>query len=203
MAAICQPLALALAHYHGLFAQGFSAVPTSGERRWLAHVVMGRLLLLDDLQRAGGLAGGDRWYLHNQLTRHLSQSPRTTFFKGFLQPLWHQGLSLPLPERSPALQAAIGAVPYLGGQVFQAHPLEQQYPHLDLPNEPIEQFLGWLAEQPRQRDPSAADSNTAITRHTLAAAYDLLLAGSGGKAVGAGSDTLGAIAPPPLDAYLL
>ncbi|MEM1310501.1 MAG: hypothetical protein AAGF98_13585 [Cyanobacteria bacterium P01_H01_bin.153] len=201
-----QRLAPALGHYCDQFACELRGVSRWAERRYLAQVLMCRLLLVYDLQVGGWLGGGDRWYLHNQLGQQPLNSSRS-FFQGFLQPLCHQALSLPLAERPPAVQVRVGNVPYLGGRLFAALPLEQQWPQLDLPDEPIEQFLGWLAEQVWQRDLSLnvgnEDDGEAVTRTALAEAWELLLADVPGKGAVTTAAELSVIAQQTIDALIL
>jgi len=196
-------LAPALTHHHGQFAQALQGLARQTERDELAHVLLCRLVLIYDLQVAGFLAAGDRWYLHNQLGQ---QAAASSFFRAFLQPLCHQGFSLPVTERPKNLQRLIGDVPYLGSPLFAALPLEQRSPHLDLPDEPLEQFLGWLAEHHWQRNDSEGEANadsSVITRSALAAAWECLLAESPGKASGTAAAHLAAIGEQTIDAHIL
>ena len=203
MEGFCRNLAQALLKHHANFIKALSGIDSPPVRRWFAHIVMGRLLLIYDLQVAGFLAQGDRWYLHNQLSFSTTQQP-DTFFKGFLQPLCHQGLGLPELERPQALQMRIGNVPYLGSQLFQVHSLEQHYPQLDLPDEPLEQFLGWLAEYPWQRTYGSLDkSSPVISRWTLAAAYEYIITVQTGKATISTVKALEGICRTTVDAHLL
>jgi len=204
-------LAQALTVHHSQFVQAVSGLPAPAMRRRFAHLLLGRLLLIYDLQVGGFLAGGDRWYLHNQLG---CQTPdaQTSFFQSFFQPLCHQGLSLPVAERPKALSQRIGDVPYLGCRLFAPQPLEQQHPQLDMPDEAIEKVLGWLAEQVWQRDllppdhathELAAPTHAVITRAHLAAAWEVLLAAPGATANETAPESLAAIAEKTVDAHIL
>ncbi|NEQ46800.1 MAG: SAM-dependent DNA methyltransferase [Leptolyngbya sp. SIOISBB] len=203
-------LAQALAQHHGRFAHASTGLPGAVERDYFAHILLCRLLLIYDLQVAGWLAGGDRWYLHNQLGLQASATP-SSFFKTFLQPLCHQGLSLPTSERPQSLSARIGDIPCLGSWLFAPHPLELQYPQVDLPDEPLEQFLGWLAEQVWQRDPpppplplNAQQSEVAtITRPALAAAWEALMTAPDSKPKFTPVAKLAAICQQTVDAHIL
>lgn len=179
MEADCHNLAQALSDHYCLIADALTGSLPAVDRYWLAHILLCRLLLTYDLQVAGFLADGDRWYLHTHLSQH-SQTANGSFFKHFLQPLWHQGFGLPASERPRSLQTHLGKIPYLGPHPFQAHSLEQQYPEIDLPDEAIEKLLGWLAEQSWART-LQADHPTSITRTALADAYAQMLAKQTGK----------------------
>ena len=171
-------------------------------RAWYGQVLMNRLLLLYDLQIAGFLGQGDRWYLHTQLDRCQRQQPNS-FYKSCLQPLCHQGLGLPELERPLPWQALFGKVPYLGSRLFQKHVIEQQYPDIDLPDEPFELLLGWLAEQTWCRTSSTQQEPGTITRATLAGALEYLITGRTGKAVVSSLQTLEDICDRTLSAYIL
>ena len=195
-------LAQALANHHRCFVDALVGLSRTSERRWFAHVLLGRLLLIYDLQVAGFLGAGDRWYLHSHLSQHAATQTDVTFFKGFLQPLCHQGLGLPEVERPRSLTAKIGDVPYLGCQSFGMHPLEQRYPQLDLPNEPIERFLGWLAEQPISQNALSGRAQ-GINLELLAGAYEYLMTAQTDKAAISTADTLQEICRNTLDAHIL
>ncbi|WP_204137197.1 hypothetical protein [Halomicronema sp. CCY15110] len=201
-----QTLAQALTYYHEQLAHAWCGLPNPADRHTLAHLLLCRLVLIYDLQVGGFLAGGDRWYLHNQLG---SQTPdsETSFFQSFFQPLCHQGLSLPAAERPKAVSQKMGDVPYLGCRLFAPQPLEQQQPQLDMPDEVIEKVLGWLAEQVWQRElppahARAASTNEDITRTGLAAAWEAMLAVPGEKANGTSTEQLAAMAEKTVDAHL-
>ncbi|MEM9006191.1 MAG: hypothetical protein AAGE59_22020 [Cyanobacteria bacterium P01_F01_bin.86] len=163
---------------------------------------MNRLLLIYDLQAAGFLGQGDRWYLHTQLG-HSQHQQANRFYQDFFKPLCHQGLGLPEGERPLPLQAKLGAIPYLGSRVFQTHPLEQQYPAIALPDEPFEFFLGWLAEQNWQRTFQAVDEPGIITRPLLAGAWEYLMTAKTGKAKVSSSLALQEVCAHTIDAYIL
>ena len=82
------------------------------------------------------------------------------------------------------------------------HPLEQRYPQLDLPNEPIERFLGWLAEQPISQNALSGRAQ-GINLELLAGAYEYLMTASTDKAVISTSDSLHVICRYTLVAHFL
>ncbi|MDB9529058.1 hypothetical protein PN498_23900 [Oscillatoria sp. CS-180] len=188
MGSASQTLAQALSNYHVLFADAFSNLGTAAERRWYATVIVSRLILIYDLQVAGFLGEGDRWYLHTKLGQ-FSETQPGEFFKRFLKPLCHQGLALPVQEWPRALQQTIGAVPYLGSRPFQPYSLEHRV-DVDLPDDSIEQFLGWLAEQPWSREWISPQEPDSITRSVLAEAYEYVLAAQFGRTVTLSSEVL-------------
>ncbi len=167
-----------------------------------AQVVINRLLLIYDLQVAGLLGHGDRWYLHTQLG-HCQQQAPDSFYQTVFKPLCHQGFGLPEIERPLPLQAKLGTVPYLGSRLFQPHPLEQQYPQIDLPDEPFELFLGWLAEQDWQRTFAIVEDPHVITRALIAGALEHLMTAKTGKAIISSPQVLQDACQQTVDAYVL
>jgi len=200
--AVCKTLAQTLEHHHACFAAALSGLDTQRDRTHYAYLLLSRLLVLYDLQIAGFLGGGDRWYLHNQLERSQQQQP-DSFFQTGLLPLCHQGVGLPEGERPRPLQSQLGQVPYLGGSLFQIHPLEQHYPDSHLPDEPLEGFLGWLAEQTWQRSLDRSETANILTRTTLAGAWEWLMTQHTGKATLSSPQTLTQLRDRTVDAYLL
>ncbi|MBE7380001.1 MAG: hypothetical protein F6J95_001140 [Leptolyngbya sp. SIO1E4] len=198
----CRTLAKTLRYHSNLFAEAISGIEAMPARLWYGQVLLNRLLLLYDLQVAGFLGQGDRWYLHNHLG-HCQQQQPNRFYRHYLQPLCHQGVGLPEIERPLPVQTTFGQVPYLGSRLFQPHSLEQQYPEIDLPDEPFELLLGWLAEQPWHRTFEVATEPNAITRITLAGAWEYWHTGRTGKAIVSAPETLQDICDHTLDAYVL
>ena len=192
----CRTLAKALSDHSRSFAEAMSGVEPLFARHWYAQVLINRLLLIYDLQAAGFLGKGDRWYLHTQLG-HCQLKQPNSFYQNILKPLCHQGLSLPESERPLPLQTKLSALPHLGGRLFQPHSLEQQYPYINLPDEPFELFLGWLAEQTWQRTFEAVEAPHVITRATIAGALEYLATGRTGKATVSSPETLQTFASKP------
>lgn len=112
-------------------------------RRYYAHLLVCRLILIQTLQQRGFLPGGDRWYVQTRLG-HCQDQGRDRCFQQLILPLCLQGLGLPPPERSPALIEAWGPLPYLGGSLFEPRPWEAS---VHIPDDPWEDLLAWLAEQ--------------------------------------------------------
>lgn len=200
---VCQRLGKALNDQWGAFREAISGIENPVHRSWYAQVTMGRLLLMFDLQTAGFLGQGDRWYLHTQLG--LWQQQPNTFFRTCFRPLCCQGLGLPEIERPLPLQTKAGKLPYLGGSFFQVHPLEHQYPDIDLPDAPFEHMLGWLAEQRWERSSDAASGSPsgAVTPLTLAGALEYQLTESTEKAVVSSLTGLQGLCERSVDAYVL
>ncbi len=116
------------------------------QRRYYAHLLICRLLLIHVLQRGGWLPGADPWYLQT-LLGYSQEQGRDRFFSQVILPLCCQGFGLPPPERPPALGPQLGTLPYLGSSLFEPQPWELR-PDLQMADEPWEALLAWLAEQP-------------------------------------------------------
>lgn len=195
-------LAQALQHHHSAFQTSLVGLANASDRYGYAQVVINRLLLLHDLQVAGFLGQGDRWYLHT----HLGQSQQTQsdrFYQHCFLPLCQQGVGLPEPERPLNIHQQFGVLPYLGSRLFQQHPLEAQHPNLTIPDAPFESFLGWLAEQTWLRIAEDSAQSATITPTALAAAFEYLATERTGKAYVSTSATLAQMCDRTLDAYIL
>lgn len=156
-------LVAAIKHQHQHLTAAIQGIPAQRDRSRYAAVVLNRLWLLCFLQTGGGL-DGDEWYLQNKLGQGLQQGT-DQFFTTFLQPLWLQGLALPDSERTASIIAKVGQVPYLGGSLFQPHPLEQTYPGIAIADAPFEHLLDWSSQYHWCLSAHAPRSTTDITLH--------------------------------------
>ena len=153
--AAAAPLAAGLQHHTTALARAMVGVDTWPQRRYYAHLLICRLLIMQTLQQRGFLPGGDRWYLQTRLGDCQEQG-RDRSFQTVILPLCLQGLGLPPPERSPVLVDQWGDLPYLGGDLFEPQPWEQP-PTVQIPDDPLENLLAWLAEHPWAETDAAAD----------------------------------------------
>lgn len=128
-----------------LLTQQIQGVPTVAERRYLALVILSRLIATVSLQRRGWLDRGDDWFLQNKFGQSQQFGP-DRFFREFLQPLWFQGFTLPPTERPLAVQQRLGEIPFLPTSPFQRHPLEHYSPHIQIPDAAFEPILDWLGD---------------------------------------------------------
>jgi hypothetical protein len=141
---VCQGLAQTFNHQIQHLSAAISDISAETDRQWYAALILKRLIMVYLMQQRGLLDQGDVWYLHTRLGQSQQQGPNQ-FFKQYLQPLFNQGFSLPEIERPKVVQQRLGRVPYLGN-LFYSHRLEQQYPDLDISDEPFEAILVWLEE---------------------------------------------------------
>ncbi|MEM8545000.1 MAG: hypothetical protein AAGF66_13545, partial [Cyanobacteria bacterium P01_H01_bin.119] len=126
-------------------ASHFSKTAPDADRDSYAAVVLARLILLAFLQGQGWLDRGDPWYLQNKLGQSQQRGP-DRFYREFFQSLCLQGIALPTEERTAAIAVMIGDVPYLGGCLFQPHPLEQRYPQISIGDRSFEAILTWFSD---------------------------------------------------------
>ncbi len=124
-----------LAHIYGL--------ANANERERYASLMLSRLIFLYFIQQQGFL-DNDTNYLSNRL--HMtSDSPKPdTFYRLFLLPLFHRGLSV--ADRPPDLRVLLGSVPHLGGDLFATHEIERLHPDLDIANRAFSSIFASFAQ---------------------------------------------------------
>jgi hypothetical protein len=115
-----------------LVARSWTGIPDSAaERRdGLALLLLSRLMFLYFLQRQG-LLNGEQRFLPRLLSEWRTQRQSTTFYRGTLGILFFGVLNRKPSQRS-AQAAALGALPYLNGGLFEVHRLELETAELDL-----------------------------------------------------------------------
>jgi hypothetical protein len=169
-------------------------------RRIYGQMLLNRFLILHGLQRSGWLGKGDDWYVQNLLGQSQGGD---RFYHDTLKPLLYQGLGLPEGERPLALHDQLGPLPYLGSALFSPHPLEAAYPQLNLPDEPFESLLAWLAEQDWAWQTPDEDHPNTLTPDRLAAAFEALISGPASKPQTSTPEQLAELGDRTLHAYIL
>ena len=124
--------------------QALHAISSMDEREHYAMVLLCRLIAITGLQRQGYL-GKDEWYLHNQFGQSQQQG-QNQFFQKVLQPLWHQGFTLPPEERPLTIQQGLETVPFLPTSPFSSHELDRRWGHLPIADAAFEPVLTWLGD---------------------------------------------------------
>ena len=113
------------------------------DRSWYCSVLLTRLMFIYFLQRKGVL-DDDLAYLRNRLNRARDLFGEDRAFEEFLLPLFHDGLGSHLQAYdSPEIANIIGNVPYVNGDVFQRHELEQTY-EIDIPDGALTEILDFF-----------------------------------------------------------
>lgn len=180
VARLSDDLHLILQGHREALADAIQGMEPAPHRRTYAQVLLNRCLLLHGLQCSGWLGTGDDWYVQNLLGHSQSQG-YDRFYRNTLKPLLYQGLGLPEGERPLAVNHPFGPLPYLGSVLFSPHPLEAKYPQLDLPDEPFEALLAWLAEQGWTWQEQDGDRGPGLTPERLAIAFEGWINGPPGK----------------------
>lgn len=93
------------------------------DRRWYASVILNRLMFIWFLQKKRFLDDGNVDYLPHRLAASKQHGP-DRFFAEFLKALFFEAFARPESDRSTAVKALTGQVPYLGGSLFLHHALE-------------------------------------------------------------------------------
>ncbi|MBV9229188.1 MAG: hypothetical protein JOZ18_07730, partial [Chloroflexi bacterium] len=120
------------------FLTHIQGITTNAERERYASLILNRLMFIYFIQKKGFL-DGDTCYLANRLHLMQQHCGHNTFYRHFLQRLAHQGLGT--PERSPELQALLGNVPYLDGDLFSEHEIERNNPTASIADEAFVQLF--------------------------------------------------------------
>lgn len=148
------------ASWHGM---GASGEEYGEERDQLALLLLSRLLFLYFLQRAGHLEG-DRYYLprlyQGWVEGALESDDRgrdESFYRAVLRPLFFGALNTRPGERGAAARR-LGELPYLNGGLFDYHPLERDFPDLDLDDDLIGRVFDGLLERYRFTTREAVES---------------------------------------------
>lgn len=106
------------------------------KKQWYTSVMLNRLMFCYFIQKKGFL-DGDEQYLRTKLewTQREKGENRffSTFYKGFLVSLFHDGLNA--PEHDAEFEKTYGRIPYLNGGMFDVHQLENEYKGHDIADE--------------------------------------------------------------------
>lgn len=140
-----------------LIARSWTGVPASAvaDREALALLLLSRLLFLYFLQRDGLLAGDDR-FLPSLLARWQRGRSSGTFYRSVLRTLFF-GVLNRRPERRTARAAALGALPYLNGGLFEMHRVERRHSTADLSDGVATAIFSMLLDRYRFTAADAAD----------------------------------------------
>lgn len=123
------------------FLADLHGIPTVAESERYASLILNRLMFLYFIQQKSFLAD-DTHYLSNRLRMIQDQPGQNCFYRSFLLPLFHEGLGM--PEHSPSLQTLLGDVPYLGGDLFKQHEIEQNNPGIQIPDESFTKLFAFF-----------------------------------------------------------
>lgn len=126
---------------HDAFLKFIAHIPDTELQRWYASVMINRLMFLYFIQGKGFLDGKTD-YLKSKL-----DGSQGHYYRDFLYPLFFDGLAKREAERTPAVQALLGRVPYLNGGLFAKHQIEEQYGEkIKIPDEAFERLYKFFQE---------------------------------------------------------
>ena len=108
---------------HQAFLKLLNGIADEDMQRWYVSVMLNRLMFIYFIQSKGFLGDADRDYLRTKLTESKLRG-NDRYYREFLCPLFFEGFAKRPPERSPAMNALLGTVPYLNGGLFLKHQIE-------------------------------------------------------------------------------
>ena len=120
-------------------------ISESGDKRWYTSVMINRVMFLYFVQSKGFL-DGDRDYLKNRLAQSAAKYGADKFYQSFLCPLFFQGLAQRENERSAAVRADLGKLPYLSGSLFVEHEIEARNAAINIPDAAFEKLFAFLGD---------------------------------------------------------
>lgn len=136
---------------HAAFLSLIAGIADARERRWYASVLLNRLMFVYFLQRKGFVKGHAQGGDDDYLRRKLAESRRRgvdQYYGKFLRALFFKGFGAPEDVRAEGVRRRLGGVPYLGGGLFEPHPIERRNPRIRVPDAAFEQlyeFFGGYA----------------------------------------------------------
>lgn len=111
------------------FVNGIQGIPQAADCERYASLMLNRLMFLYFIQQKGFL-DEDTQYLVHRLHLMQKQQGYNTFYRFFLLPLFFDGLGS--PARTPELRTLLGRIPYLDGDLFTLHEIEQRYSSIQI-----------------------------------------------------------------------
>jgi hypothetical protein len=125
---------------HLAFLDLIEGISDDRQRRWYASVLLNRLMFIYFLQRKGFLNNGDLNYLQSKLAQ-TKQKGSDLFYSTLLKLLFFEGFAKPEDQRSVDTNKTLGSIKYLNGGLFLLHAVEQQNPHIDIPDRAFESLF--------------------------------------------------------------
>lgn len=108
--------------HHNLLAE-IEGIDDERDRRWYASVILNRLMFVWFMQKKGFLEHADYDYLPRQFDASKARGA-DRFFGEFLSALFFEAFAKSATDRTAAVRALTGDIPYLNGGLFLHHPLE-------------------------------------------------------------------------------
>ena len=131
---------------HGNFLGFIEGIENLADREWYASLMLNRMMFIYFIQKRGFLDNNTE-YLRDRLEKVRQQYGNgrfNRFYRLFLLRLFHEGLGQPEANRSRELATLLGNVPFLNGGLFDVHDLEQDNPHIKIPDEAFERIFDFF-----------------------------------------------------------
>ncbi|MEP7286222.1 MAG: DNA methyltransferase [Chloroflexota bacterium] len=122
---------------HDAFLEFLKGIQDIQGRDWYASVMLNRLMFLYFVQKKGFL-NGDQNYLQTKLAESQTRG-QDRFYRDFLLILFFEGLAS--EERTDAVRALLGNVPYLNGGLFLPHQIEEANSNIQLEDKAFERLF--------------------------------------------------------------
>jgi type I restriction-modification system DNA methylase subunit len=124
------------------FSEYINGIGNEQDRDLYASILLNRLIFLYFLQQRGFIDEGNRTYLEDALKR----SCKDCYYRAFLLPLFFEGLSRPVENRSEDVQALLGKIIYLDGDLFQPHTIELEHADIQIPDTAFGQLFSFFSD---------------------------------------------------------
>ncbi|MEO8973618.1 MAG: DNA methyltransferase, partial [Ktedonobacteraceae bacterium] len=129
----------------GDFLQCIEGIDNEHDRQWYVTVLFTRLIFIYFLQRKGFIDDGNSDYLQQKLGQMQMQGTNL-YYRGFLLPLFFEGFGRRFQERSKQTNMLLGSsIPYLNGNLFLPHSVEQQWSAIGIPDEAFRNLLDFFS----------------------------------------------------------
>jgi hypothetical protein len=123
------------------FSEYIDGISEEQERDLYASILLNRLIFLYFLQCRGFIDDGNRNYLEAALRRNY----KDCYYRAFLLPLFFEGLSKPVQNRSEEMQALLGKIIYLDGSLFQPHAIELRFTDIQISDTAFEKLFSFFS----------------------------------------------------------
>lgn len=114
------------------------------KKQWYTSVMLNRMMFCYFIQKKGFL-NFDTHYLKNKLEyvkANEGENKFYNFYRSFLCQLFSDGLNA--PRHTIEFEQTFGKIPYLNGGMFDKHPLEKEFPEIDIEDAAFERLFDFF-----------------------------------------------------------
>ncbi|MFI5252371.1 MAG: Eco57I restriction-modification methylase domain-containing protein [Bacteroidota bacterium] len=122
------------------FVELIGGIPDERKRKWYASVLLNRLMFIYFLQEKFFLDDGNKEYLIQKLEQS-KKTGKDIYYSKFLKILFFEGFAKPENERSANVKNLLGKIKYLNGGLFILHPIEEDFPDIDVPDKAFDNLF--------------------------------------------------------------